>query len=73
MQRWVIFCKVIDNWGDIGVSWRLARQLAHEYPCAVDLWLDDLAASEADSYAQVVAGIVGPHRDPGAVRVRPMA
>ena len=39
----------------------------------VDRWLDDLAASEADSYAQVVAGIVGPHRDPGAVRVRPMA
>ena len=39
----------------------------------VERWLDDLAASDADSYVQVVAGIGWPHRDPGAVRVRPMA
>ncbi|MBL8286421.1 MAG: elongation factor P maturation arginine rhamnosyltransferase EarP [Rubrivivax sp.] len=26
--RWDIFCRVIDNFGDIGVCWRLARQLA---------------------------------------------
>ncbi len=26
-----IFCNVIDNYGDIGVCWRLARQLAHEH------------------------------------------
>ena len=37
-----IFCNVIDNYGDIGVCWRLARQLAHEHGLAVRLWVDDL-------------------------------
>ncbi len=38
-----IFCRVIDNFGDIGVSWRLARQLARgTAPGAVRLWVDDL-------------------------------
>ncbi|MBZ0105272.1 MAG: elongation factor P maturation arginine rhamnosyltransferase EarP [Sulfuricella denitrificans] len=41
-QRWDIFCAVVDNYGDIGVSWRLARQLAAEYGCDVRLWVDDL-------------------------------
>lgn len=45
MQRhWDIFCRVIDNFGDIGVCWRLARQLANEHGLTVRLWLDDLAA-----------------------------
>jgi uncharacterized repeat protein (TIGR03837 family) len=35
-----IFCAVIDNFGDAGVCWRLARQLASEHGCAVRLWLD---------------------------------
>ena len=39
-----IFCTVIDNFGDIGVCWRLARQLAHEHDARVRLWVDDLAA-----------------------------
>lgn len=39
-----IFCNVIDNYGDIGVSWRLARQLAHEHGLTVRLWVDDLAS-----------------------------
>lgn len=39
---WDIFCTVVDNYGDIGVTWRLARQLAAEHPCAVRLWVDDL-------------------------------
>ena len=39
-----IFCNVIDNYGDIGVSWRLARQLAHEYDLRVRLWVDDLSS-----------------------------
>jgi len=42
--RWDIFCTVIDNYGDIGVCWRLARQLAAEHDVAVRLWVDDLAA-----------------------------
>jgi len=41
MQRTHIFCKVIDNFGDLGVCWRLARQLAIEQQHAVTLWIDD--------------------------------
>lgn len=40
------FCSVVDNYGDIGVTWRLARQLAAEHACAVRLWVDDLRAFE---------------------------
>jgi len=39
-----IFCNVIDNYGDIGVCWRLARQLANEHGFAVSLWVDDLGS-----------------------------
>ena len=42
--HWDIFCRVIDNHGDIGVCWRLARQLANEHGKRVRLWLDDLAS-----------------------------
>lgn len=38
-----LFCRVIDNYGDIGVCWRLARQLAGEHGVAVTLWVDELA------------------------------
>ena len=37
-----IFCTVVDNYGDIGVCWRLARQLANEHGVAVRLWVDNL-------------------------------
>jgi uncharacterized repeat protein (TIGR03837 family) len=37
-----IFCTVVDNYGDIGVCWRLARQLANEHGLQVRLWVDDL-------------------------------
>ena len=37
-----LFCHVVDNFGDIGVAWRLARQLAHEHGCVVRLFVDDL-------------------------------
>jgi uncharacterized repeat protein (TIGR03837 family) len=37
-----IFCKVVDNFGDIGICWRLARQLRQEHGVAVTLWVDDL-------------------------------
>ncbi|MDP2143929.1 MAG: elongation factor P maturation arginine rhamnosyltransferase EarP [Gallionella sp.] len=43
-QRCDIFCNVIDNYGDIGVCWRLARQLAHEFGLQVRLWVDDLGS-----------------------------
>lgn len=41
--RWDIFCRVIDNYGDIAVSWRLAKQLVAEYGFQVRLWVDDMA------------------------------
>ncbi|MGK5032145.1 elongation factor P maturation arginine rhamnosyltransferase EarP [Janthinobacterium sp. MDT1-19] len=39
-----IFCKVVDNYGDIGICWRLARQLSGEHGVAVTLWVDDLSS-----------------------------
>lgn len=43
-MKWDIFCRVVDNYGDIGVTWRLARQLVAEQGAEVRLWVDDLAA-----------------------------
>jgi len=42
-RRWDIFGKVVDNFGDAGVGWRLARQLVAEHGQDVTLWQDDLA------------------------------
>jgi uncharacterized repeat protein (TIGR03837 family) len=60
-----LFCRVVDNFGDIGVCWRLARQLAGEHDVAVRLWVDDLASfrricAEVDTAAeeQVRQGVV---------------
>jgi uncharacterized repeat protein (TIGR03837 family) len=39
-----LFCKVVDNFGDIGICWRLARQFSQEHDIAVTLWVDDLAS-----------------------------
>ncbi len=43
-KSWDVFCRVVDNFGDIGVCWRLARQLANEHGLEARLWVDDLAA-----------------------------
>ncbi|ANQ83178.1 hypothetical protein dqs_0095 [Azoarcus olearius] len=40
---WEIFCRVVDNYGDIGVCWRLARMLAAT-GTTVRLWVDDWSA-----------------------------
>ncbi|MGK6307636.1 elongation factor P maturation arginine rhamnosyltransferase EarP [Variovorax sp. DT-64] len=42
-MRWDIFCKVIDNHGDVGVCWRLACGLATGGD-TVRLWIDDPSA-----------------------------
>ncbi len=59
-----IFCAVIDNFGDVGVSWRLARQLAGEHGWQVKLVVDDLRtfarlepAIAIDLDRQTVAGV----------------
>jgi uncharacterized repeat protein (TIGR03837 family) len=44
-QSWDVFCRVIDNFGDAAVCWRLAHGLAHQAadtPPRVRLWIDDL-------------------------------
>ncbi len=40
---WDIFCTVIDNHGDLGVCWRLTRQL-RDAGQRVRLWVDDASA-----------------------------
>jgi uncharacterized repeat protein (TIGR03837 family) len=42
-MRWDLFCHVVDNFGDIGVCWRLAADLASRGE-QVRLWVDDTAA-----------------------------
>ncbi|MBC5766199.1 elongation factor P maturation arginine rhamnosyltransferase EarP [Ramlibacter albus] len=42
-MRWDLFCNVIDNHGDVGVCWRLARELG-ERGHEVRLWIDDASA-----------------------------
>jgi len=80
-QRWDIFCSVVDNYGDVGVAWRLARQLEAEHGVAVRLFVDGLAALsrmapqvDATRDEQTVNGVDvrrwhGPQHDapPGAI------
>ncbi|TAK85201.1 MAG: elongation factor P maturation arginine rhamnosyltransferase EarP [Aquabacterium sp.] len=40
---WDVFCRVIDNFGDIGVCWRLACDLGQRGQ-QVRLWVDDASA-----------------------------
>ncbi len=47
-----IFCRVVDNFGDIGVCWRLARQLAHSRGWQLRLWVDDWAVA-----GKIIAGL----------------
>jgi uncharacterized repeat protein (TIGR03837 family) len=42
-RLWDIFCRVIDNHGDLGVTWRLSCQLARRGQ-RVRLWVDDASA-----------------------------
>lgn len=52
-----IFCRVIDNYGDIGVCWRLARQLSRApHAWRIRLWVDDL------SRCQALVPDIDPHR-----------
>ncbi|GAB4559046.1 MAG: elongation factor P maturation arginine rhamnosyltransferase EarP [Rhizobacter sp.] len=42
-MQWDVFCRVVDNFGDIGVCWRLAADLASRGE-RVRLWVDDASA-----------------------------
>lgn len=39
-SHWDIFCSVVDNYGDAGIAWRLARILATEHGLPVRLHVD---------------------------------
>lgn len=63
-----LFCKVVDNFGDIGICWRLARQLQHEHGVNVTLWVDDLHSFQRicpqvvpDAATQQLAGVTVRH------------
>ena len=63
-----LFCKVVDNFGDIGICWRLARQLVDEHDIDVTLWVDDLRsfqricpALRSDAVHQLMAGVTVRH------------
>ena len=69
--RWEIFCSVVDNFGDIGICWRLCRQLAAEFQVPVRLWVDDLLSFqricpevEPALQEQQLAGVVICHWQP---------
>lgn len=62
-MRWDVFCRVIDNHGDIGVCWRLAADLATRGE-QVRLWADD-ASAQRWMAPQGCPGVeVLPWRDP---------
>ncbi len=63
-----IFCKVVDNFGDIGICWRLARQLVRERGVDVTLWVDDLGSFkricprlDSEAATQTVEGVTVRH------------
>ncbi len=41
--RWDLYCRVVDNLGDAGILWRIARQLATEERRSVRLMIDDIS------------------------------
>jgi len=63
--RWDLFCRVVDNYGDAGVCWRLARQLAAEHGLAVTLWIDDVR-----TLARIVPALDAASADQGCTGVR---
>jgi uncharacterized repeat protein (TIGR03837 family) len=70
-MAWDLFCRVIDNFGDVGVCWRLAHGLAAGGR-AVRLWIDDASALRwmapgGDSGVQVLGWHEAELAEPGEV------
>ena len=73
--QWDIFCQVIDNFGDIGVCWRLASNLAQRGQ-RVRLWIDDARALQwmapggcAGVQVRAWGGVLAAHEPPPDVLV----
>lgn len=70
-MRWDLFCRVVDNFGDVGVCWRLAGDLAR-HGDTVRLWIDDasaLAWLAPGGHPGVAVGAFDAAADPGDVVV----
>lgn len=64
MNNWDVFCKIVDNFGDIGVCWRLSQQLANEHQLNVRLFIDDFSIAshiipnlDSRKLAQTIHGV----------------
>ncbi|GAA5235773.1 elongation factor P maturation arginine rhamnosyltransferase EarP [Verticiella sediminum] len=75
-----IFCRVIDNYGDVGVCWRLARRLADGHGWSVRLWVDApeklarIACGAAADGVQIVAwSATPPDLAPGDIVIEAFA
>lgn len=79
--RWDLFCQVVDNHGDLGVCWRLARDLVR-HGQRVRLWVDDAsalawmapgvcvnAAVDTDAALQVLPWTAGQDGAPAALQL----
>ena len=62
--HWDVFCHAVDNLGDVGVCWRVARQLARDHGQAPRLWTDApeilarmVPGYQADGRAQTLDGV----------------
>lgn len=69
-----LFCRIVDNFGDIGVCWRLARQFATEDLCRPRLIVDDLAVFkkieprlDENAALQTIAGVTILHWEQSAL------
>lgn len=71
-MRWDLFCRVIDNFGDLGVCWRLAADLGARGE-TVRLWIDDpralawMAPRGASGVSVIRWADPLPRREPGDV------
>ena len=68
-----LFCRVVDNFGDVAVCWRVARQLAGERGWTVRLLVDDLStfarlcpAVDPTAARQTVDGVDIEHWSPSS-------
>ncbi|MGB2833126.1 MAG: elongation factor P maturation arginine rhamnosyltransferase EarP [Methylotenera sp.] len=63
-MRWDVFCKIVDNFGDVGICWRLSQQLANEHHLPIRLLIDDFATAkkiipqlDMNEQAQIINGV----------------
>ena len=53
-MRWDIFCQIVDNYGDAGVCWRLARSLSKRDDIRIRLFCDDLKVLDKIAHGDAV-------------------